>query len=206
VAEEDLRAILAEFDDGDPFAFETPAPRARSITPPPFTVEPVPRAAPRPPTDRPRVTTPPPLPVDRPRVTTPPPLPVDRPRVTTTPPLPPDRPRATTPPPLPVEPPRAATPAPLPVEKSRATPATPPREVVPGMSTAELRALHERYAAARKSTGEADVPFDKMLARLARQVPDLLSRHKVARVGFDVAIKEGKVILRATPKRDEPKK
>jgi hypothetical protein len=75
------------------------------------------------------------------------------------------------------------------------------REPIPGMSEHELRALHQRYATARQGVGSSPVRYESLEATLQKQVPDLLEKHRCASLSFDVAVRDGKVILKATPKR-----
>jgi hypothetical protein len=92
--------------------------------------------------------------------------------------------------------------APLPNKPSqpiRIPAARPPVHAVPGMSEPELRALHQKYVEARKSTGEAtQVSYEKLCESLARQAPRLM-QPGVATVRFDVDVKDGKAILKAIP-------
>ena len=84
-------------------------------------------------------------------------------------------------------------------------PAPPAASPVPGMSEADLRALHQRYLDACRSLGDRrEVRFEALVASLQKQVPSLLEKNHVSAVSFDVAVKEGKVILRAVPTRAEP--
>ncbi len=75
-----------------------------------------------------------------------------------------------------------------------------PAPAVPGMSETELRALHQKYLQARKTTGEsAPVSYEKLCESLARQAPRLMQQPGIARVRFDVDVKDGKAILKAIP-------
>ena len=73
---------------------------------------------------------------------------------------------------------------------------------VPGMSETELRELHRRYIEACRSLGDQrDVNYDALVTSLQRQVPALLEKNRANALVFDVAVREGKVILRAVPRR-----
>jgi hypothetical protein len=173
---------------------EPPTRPGNIITPPPFPVTGQRTPTGAPPSRPGNVITPPPFPVagERPRSVTPPPIAGDAPRAPK-PPLPPIRERSVTPPPFPVDAPRAPKPA-----------APPPpafRDVIPGMNEGEMRALHKRYAAARKSTDGADVSYDAMVASLKKQVPVLLDKHKCAGLNFDLTVRDNQVILKAKPKK-----
>src|SRR5438094_11402 len=77
---------------------------------------------------------------------------------------------------------------------------------VPGMSEPELRALHKSYVDAMRTVGDArDVRYETLLASLRKQVPDILKKNQAEMVTFSVSVKDGKVVLRATPKREEKK-
>jgi hypothetical protein len=174
--------------------------RERSITPPPIAVAPVPKG-PKP-HELPRVLPPVPPP---PRPPAPPAIP--GPPSTDLRGESPRRERSITPPPIAVGPvPRG--PKPLesqgirPVPPPPRPPAAPPPSPIPGMSEAELRALHRRYVDARKTSGAGEVRYEALVATLQKQVPDLLSKHKVTKVSFEVATKDGRVILKAMPKKD----
>jgi hypothetical protein len=71
---------------------------------------------------------------------------------------------------------------------------------VPGMSEAELRTLHKRYADARAASGDkTPVRYETLVASLAKQLPKVLEQPGVRGVRFDVAMKDGKPILKAIP-------
>jgi hypothetical protein len=75
---------------------------------------------------------------------------------------------------------------------------------VPGMSETELRELHRRYVEACRSLGDQrDVRYDALVTSLQRQVPALLEKNRADALVFDVAVRGGKVILRAVPRRGD---
>jgi hypothetical protein len=77
-----------------------------------------------------------------------------------------------------------------------------PASGVPGMSEADLRALHERYSELRKQTGEpGQVKYETLVASITRQVPRVLAKPGVNAVRFDVVVEGGKAVLRAIPKK-----
>lgn len=96
-------------------------------------------------------------------------------------------------------PPPPAAPASSP---SLAPPNLVPKAAVPGMNEGELRALHQRYVDALRSVGDPrPVRYESMVASLTRQVPDILQKNQCDLVSFNVAVKDGKVVFRATPRR-----
>jgi hypothetical protein len=109
----------------------------------------------------------------------------------------PTPPAGAKPPPLPpgVRPPMP----PLPPQSKPTTPR--PAPAIPGMSENELRALHQKYAAARKQAGEAQVSYETLVNSLAKQVPNVLKQPGVKSVSFDVAVKDGKAVLKAIPQK-----
>jgi hypothetical protein len=76
---------------------------------------------------------------------------------------------------------------------------------VPGMSDADVEALHARYdQAARSIDGARRGPsISKLRELLSKRVPVLLSQHGTSRVSFDVEVQDGRVVLRAKPARQE---
>jgi hypothetical protein len=73
---------------------------------------------------------------------------------------------------------------------------------IPGMSEADLRALHKKYVDARVQTGEpAQVSYQALVSSLQKQVPRLLEQTGVREVRFDVAVQNGKAVLKAFPKK-----
>jgi hypothetical protein len=77
-----------------------------------------------------------------------------------------------------------------------------PLPTVPGMSEGDLRALHKKFSLARIASGEpATVSFEALVNSLARQVPKVLEQPGVRAVRFDVAVQNGKAILKAFPQK-----
>jgi hypothetical protein len=104
------------------------------------------------------------------------------------------------PPPIPGSlPPRPASPA-----HAAAVPAAAPS--IPGMSEADLRALHKKYVDARAQSGEpGNVSYQSLVNSLVKQVPKVLEQPGVRGVRFDVAVQNGKAVLKAFPQK-EPQK
>jgi hypothetical protein len=82
-------------------------------------------------------------------------------------------------------------------------PVAPPRlaPALPGMTSAELAELHRRYdgATRRLNPSGTGVALDKLQDMLAQRIPKILQEHQATRVTFDVAVKDGRVVLRAKP-------
>jgi hypothetical protein len=77
---------------------------------------------------------------------------------------------------------------------------------VPGMNDGELRSLHKTYVEALRSVGDQrEVRFEAMLASLKKQVPGILEKNRAAEVTFTVQVKDGKVVMHASARRDEKK-
>ncbi|HEY7954180.1 MAG TPA: MXAN_5187 C-terminal domain-containing protein [Polyangia bacterium] len=97
----------------------------------------------------------------------------------------------TLPPPIPKMPP------PIPRPAARSTPVP----LVPGMSELELRALHRKFVDARRASGETEVTYQALVQSLARQVGKVLEQPGVRSVRFDVAVQNGRAVLKAIPKK-----
>src|SRR5262249_3871778 len=88
-------------------------------------------------------------------------------------------------------PPRILTPKPA-----------PPQVLPPGMDETKVRDLHRRYVEARRAQGDtSEVKYEQILATVQKQGPKILEQHGARSVEFAVVIKDGKVILKATPKK-----
>ena len=107
---------------------------------------------------------------------------------------------AKAPPPLP---PGARGPTPPLPAAAGASPAAriqTPVQGIPGMTEADLRALHKKYSEARAATGEtAPVRYESLVASLQKQTPKILEQPGVRGVKFDVSIRDGKPVLKAIP-------
>jgi len=90
-------------------------------------------------------------------------------------------------------------PPPLPPVQPAPVPAPAPASA-PAISDADLEALARRYdqAARTLEPGRAAPPLDKIKAMLARKLPELLAQPGAAAArSFEVAVKDGRVVLRA---------
>ena len=105
------------------------------------------------------------------------------------------------------QPPKRSAPPPLPPPlQPGARPPPPPQAArapsVPGMSETDLRALHQKYVDARKQTGEAaQVSYETLVSSLAKQVGQVLAMPGVKSVRFDVAVQNGRTVLKAIPQK-----
>jgi hypothetical protein len=97
----------------------------------------------------------------------------------------------------------AAPPVALPGVAAPAQAEAPAAASVPGMNEAEIEILHRRYEeAARSAGGNRPAPSLANLKKmLAKKVPELLAQNGAARMAFDVAVEEGRVVLRPKPQR-----
>jgi hypothetical protein len=101
----------------------------------------------------------------------------------------------------PAPPPASRPAAPPPLPSAVAAPPVRKPAAVPGMNEGELRALHQKYVDARRTTGEATVSYEMLVNSLARQAPKLLEQPGVRGVRFDVAVQNGKAVLKAIPQK-----
>jgi hypothetical protein len=68
------------------------------------------------------------------------------------------------------------------------------------MNEEELRALHRRFVATRAMNGEtARVSYETLINSLAKQVPKVLQLPGAKGVRFEVALQNGRAILKAKP-------
>lgn len=87
-------------------------------------------------------------------------------------------------------------------KKPSTPPVTRPSMLPPGMDEAKMRDLYNRYVQARKAVGaQGDFKYEQLVATVVKQGPKILEQHRAREVEFGVVIKDGKVILKATPKR-----
>jgi len=135
-------------------------------------------------------------------------------------PTPPATVRGATPPPPPVPgagpppiptgarppppPPTGARPAPPPTTTGAPPPSPAAPSRVPGMDERELRTIHQRLVEARKQTGEAAPSYEALVNTLAKQVGKVMERPDIRRVCIDVAVQDGKAILKAIPEKKAP--
>jgi hypothetical protein len=94
-----------------------------------------------------------------------------------------------------------ATPPPLPTGVATERAASPPRPAGVG-TDAELRALYDRYIAAKKQCNEdvSRLTYEAVAKSIAKQVPALMTQYKAKTVEFKVVVKDGRAVLKAIPK------
>jgi hypothetical protein len=72
----------------------------------------------------------------------------------------------------------------------------------PGMTEAETRVLYEQYRQARQLVGGEDISYDRLKRKLNEQAPKLMEQYNAKGLQYDVVVKDDKVVLKATPKRE----
>jgi hypothetical protein len=105
----------------------------------------------------------------------------------------------------PPEPPAVRREAPPPAAAPRPAPApTPPASRAPagGLSDDQMRSLYDAYLSAKKRCNEdvSKLSYDSVSRSVSKQIPEIIQRYKAGAVDFKVVIKDGKAILKATPK------
>lgn len=95
---------------------------------------------------------------------------------------------------------KSAVPAPPPASPARAAPKAPAAPGVPG--EAQLRELYDTFIAAKRRCNEdvSRITYEAVAKSVAKQVPDLMTRHNAKSVEFKVLIRDGKAVLKAVPK------
>jgi hypothetical protein len=84
--------------------------------------------------------------------------------------------------------------------RAQAKAAPPPAATtVPGMSDEELVALHRRYDEAARTTDRPAPSLARLKEQLAKRIPALKAQLGADRVTFEVAVKDGRVVLRPKP-------
>ncbi len=108
----------------------------------------------------------------------------------------PDRPPITQPVPRVTPPPRPSTPPP-----ARPAP-TAPMKPPPGMTEADVNALHAKYVKAKEAIGEkVDASSrEKLLRTINQSAPKIMEQYKSAGVDFSVVVKDNQVVIKAKPK------
>jgi hypothetical protein len=97
-------------------------------------------------------------------------------------------------------PPAASSPPPHPGPAQR--PAPPARTSgIPGISEDDLAALHRRYEEAARQTGQAGPTLARLREQLTRHAPAVMAQLGTDQVSFDVAVKDGRVVLRPKPRK-----
>jgi hypothetical protein len=82
-------------------------------------------------------------------------------------------------------------------------PAPKPTVIVPGMDEDRTRELYRSYIETKRSLGQATegIKYEHVVATLQKQAPKILADHKAKELEFQVVVKEGKVILKANPRK-----
>jgi hypothetical protein len=72
----------------------------------------------------------------------------------------------------------------------------------PGMTDADVNALHAKYIKAKEMVGQEAGPGsrDKLLKTINDQAPKIMEQYKAKGVDFQVVVKDNQVIIRAKPK------
>jgi hypothetical protein len=67
----------------------------------------------------------------------------------------------------------------------------------------ELRELYDAYVAAKRSCNEdvTKVSFESLARTVQKQAPEIAAKYKAQRVEFKVAVRDGKAVLTAVPKK-----
>lgn len=78
----------------------------------------------------------------------------------------------------------------------------PSRALAGGFSDAQMRSLYDAYISAKKRCNEdvSKLSFEAVSRSVTKQIPEIIQRYKASAVDFKVVIKDGKAILKATPK------
>ena len=108
----------------------------------------------------------------------------------------PDKPPITQPVPRVTPPPRPGTPPPV------RPPAPAPQKPPPGMTEADVNALHAKYVKAKESVGEkVDASSrEKLLRTINQTAPKIMEQYKASGVDFSVVVKDNQVVIKAKPK------
>src|SRR5690606_15776362 len=94
-------------------------------------------------------------------------------------------------------------------EKSGATatppaarPQKPPLKPPPGMTEADVNALHAKYVQAKKMVGEkVDAGSrEKLLRTINQTAPKVMQQYKASGVDFSVVVRDNQVVIKAKPK------
>jgi hypothetical protein len=97
----------------------------------------------------------------------------------------------------------ATLPAPASEAKAPVAPPAPPDTIVISHPSDEaVRAVYEAYVTARKRCNEdvSKMSFEQMAQTLRKQIPELMKKHNARSLELKILIKDGKAVLRATPK------
>ena len=109
-------------------------------------------------------------------------------------------PRPQTPPP----PPRATQQVPKPQQTQAIPRPVPPapQKPPPGMTEADVNALHAKYVQAKQAVGEkVDAGSrEKLLRTINQTAPKIMEQYKASGVDFSVVVKDNQVVIKAKPK------
>ncbi|HEY5950780.1 MAG TPA: MXAN_5187 C-terminal domain-containing protein [Kofleriaceae bacterium] len=94
--------------------------------------------------------------------------------------------------------PKPAPVAPRPTQSMPKPPLKPP----PGMSEADVNALHAKYVKAKEMVGEKVDPGsrEKLLKTINQTAPKIMEQYKASGVDFSVVVKDNQVVIKAKPK------
>jgi hypothetical protein len=95
-----------------------------------------------------------------------------------------------------------ATPPPRPGTPPPVRPAAPPMRPPPGMTEADVNALHAKYVKAKEAVGEkVDASSrEKLLRTINHTAPKIMEQYKASGVDFSVVVKDNQVVIKAKPK------
>jgi hypothetical protein len=96
---------------------------------------------------------------------------------------------------------------PTPPSPPTTTPTPPPARTparpsgIPGMTEDDLAALHRRYDEAARAADRPAPSLAKLREQLTKHVPQVMAQLGTDQVTFDVAVKDGRVVLRPKPRK-----
>jgi hypothetical protein len=98
--------------------------------------------------------------------------------------------------------PTATQPVPRPTPNVPRPPAGPPQKPPPGMTDADVNALHAKYVQAKQMVGEKVDPGsrEKLLRTINQTAPKIMEQYKASGVDFSVVVKDNQVVIKAKPK------
>jgi len=117
-----------------------------------------------------------------------------------------DAPPTPTPRPAPMRPSQPAA-RPMPMHPTPTPPQRPSTAAVkpgppPGMTTADVDSLYQKYVKAKEMVGEQTnaQTYGKLLNTINSQAPKIMEQYKAKGVDFSVVVKDNQVIIKAKPK------
>lgn len=77
-----------------------------------------------------------------------------------------------------------------------------PKQPVPGMTEADINALHAKYVKAKEMVGEKVEAGsrEKLLKTIQQTAPKIMEQYKASGVDFSVVVKDNQVVIKAKPK------